>query len=149
MILNLGKGTRYALYAAMEMARAPAGRPVTAAQVAARYDVPPAVFAKVFQRLVHAGLAEGHRGSGGGYRLVRPPSEVTMLDIIGALERPAPPGSCLLLTSSDDPCGRPRSCRLHQVISEVDELARSTFASISLETLVAPRQPGGAPATRV
>ena len=65
--MNFRKGTRYALYAAMEMARSEEGRPVTAAQVAARYGVAAAVLSKVFQQLVRAGLAVGTRGVNGGY----------------------------------------------------------------------------------
>ena len=69
--MNFQKSTRYALYAAMELARENGGDQVTVAQVAGRYTIPGAVLAMVFQQLVRAGVALGTRGTGGGFRLAR------------------------------------------------------------------------------
>ncbi|HEX5041278.1 MAG TPA: Rrf2 family transcriptional regulator, partial [Candidatus Polarisedimenticolaceae bacterium] len=83
--MNLTKSSRYALLAALEMAGA-ADHPVTAADVARRHGTPEAVVAKVLQRLVRAGLAVGTRGSNGGYRLARPASGITVLDVLRVFE---------------------------------------------------------------
>ena len=64
-MIRLNKTTRYALYAAMEMARSAAPAQVTAARVAERYSLPATVTAKVLQQLVRAGIAVGTRGLGG------------------------------------------------------------------------------------
>jgi Rrf2 family protein len=136
--MNLNKSTRYALYAAMEMAREP-DRPVTVAEVAARYRIAGGVLAKAFQQLVRAGLAAGTRGSGGGYRLARPASEVTVLDILEALQPTRTPGECLLAGPGGEACADLTLCRLRDLLDEVDELARATFASVTLDTLVGRR----------
>jgi len=133
--VNLNKSTRYALYAAMEMAQANGGSAVTASEVATRYRVPGGALAKVFQQLVRAGIAAGTRGVGGGYRLARDPSTVTVLDVINIFEPARPEGECLLADAAN-PCGRFAACRLGRLFDEVDALSRSTFASITLETLV-------------
>ena len=78
--MTITKSTRYALYAAAEMAMAGEGL-VTVAAVAKRYGIPEGALAKVFQQLVRSGLATGTRGIGGGYRLARPPAKITVLDI--------------------------------------------------------------------
>ncbi len=135
--MNLNKSTRYALYAAMDLAAAPEGHPVTAGEVAARYAVPEGVLAKVFQQMVRSGLVIGTRGIGGGYRLARRPSEVTVLDVIHCFQPTRPPGRCLLANGSGE-CGHYPVCRLGRLFDEVDQMARNTFASISLETLVKP-----------
>ena len=83
--MQINKSTRYALYAAVEMARA-RDRQVTAGEVADRYSIPATVVPKVFQQLVRSGIAVGTRGSGGGYRLSRPSSRLTVLDIVEAFE---------------------------------------------------------------
>lgn len=134
------KSTRYALYAAMEMAAA-AEDQVTAAQVADKYRIPATVLAKVFQQLVRAGLAVGTRGTGGGYQLSRPASELTMLDVIQVFEPPRTPGDCLLAENGEAACAAPEECRLRSIFDEVDEMVRCTFASITLETLVSQRTP--------
>ena len=139
---KVGKSARYALYAAMELARGGEGGQVTAAEVAARFSIPPAVMAKVFQQLVRAGLVTGIRGSRGGYRLARAPSALTVLDILDVFEPRRAPGSCLLDGERPDRCGHDAACRLRRLFDEVDELARCTFASITLETLVGRRGVG-------
>lgn len=120
--MRLRKSSRYALTAALEMARA-GDRLVTAAEVAKGRGVPEAVLAKVFQQLVHAGIARGARGAGGGYRLSREPSRITVLEILTVFEpdlRAAP-------RASDD--------SIERLMREVDEQTRYTFASVNLETL--------------
>jgi Rrf2 family protein len=132
--MNLNKSTRYALYAAMDMARAWPRERVTVAQVARRYGISGTALAKVFQRLVRARLSRGSRGVGGGYELARGPGEVTVLDVIEAFEAPRRPRQCLLDDRSDQ-CRDFGTCRLRRLFDEVDEMARATFASTSLETL--------------
>ena len=134
--MNLNKSARYALYAALEMAQAErAQTPVTVAGVAARYGVSRTALAKVFQQLVRAGLASGARGVGGGYRLARPASRLSMLEVVAAFEAPRAAGHCLLADHPGAACPQPDACALRQVFDEVDELVRCTYASISLATL--------------
>jgi Rrf2 family iron-sulfur cluster assembly transcriptional regulator len=133
--MNLNKSTRYGLYAAMEMAGANGDRAITVGEVAVRYRIPEGALAKAFQQLVRAGIASGTRGVGGGYRLARRASEVTILDVLNAFEPPRPPGRCLLAEPAAN-CHASPSCRLRRLFDEVDELARNTYASITLETLL-------------
>lgn len=136
--MNFRKGTRYALYAAMEMARSPEGTPVTAAQVAGRYGIPATVLAKTFQQLVRAGLATSTRGVRGGYVLTRPAAEVTVLEVIEAFEQPRS-SSCLIADTDEAECEEADLCRLRRLLDEVDEMARCTYASVTLDTLVGNR----------
>jgi len=138
--VNYQRSTRYALYAALEMARTGGERPVTAAEVAERYGLPPAALAKVIQRLVRAGLAAGTRGVSGGYRLTRRPEQITVLEVVEVFESPRQPGDCLLNQCQDE-CRHFPDCRLRHLFDEVDEQARATFASVTLATLLSPRQP--------
>jgi Rrf2 family protein len=134
--VTFNKTTYYALYAALEMARA-GDTPVPVNRVAERYGVPESALAKVFQQMVRAGLAAGTRGIGGGYRLSTAPSKLTVLDVIAAFEpqghlAPALPAP---RDRGDEPIGAP-DAGLRRLFEEVDELVRSTYASVSLETLV-------------
>ena len=153
--MRLNKATHYGLLAALEMARLENGAVVTVAEVAARYALPEGVLAKVFQQLARTGIAVGTRGVGGGYRLAHAPSDLTVFDVIDALEtgdgtlisRPESGGdgfpsrrSSLKAEESDssdsDPDRVPSPARgLERLFREVDDLARATFASTSLETL--------------
>jgi len=139
--MNYQRSTRYALYAALEMAAAEENRPVTAAEIAARYDLPPTVVAKVIQRLVKARIAHGTRGVSGGYRLARPAAEIQLLEIVELFEGTKPDATCILGECSEERCGQFADCRLRKLFEEIDQQARATFASVTLETLVAPRAP--------
>lgn len=133
--MTLSTSARYALHASLEMALAGEDL-VTVAAVAARYGLPQTALAKVFQQLVRAGLAFGTRGIGGGYRLAKPASAISVLDVITAFEPPHAPGRCLLTGGAhDDGCPRGAGCGLRQLFDEADELLRCTFASVSLATL--------------
>ena len=137
--MNLNKSTRYALYAALEMAQVEEKGQVTVSQVAQRYHIPETALAKVFQRLVRSGLAAGTRGVGGGYRLLKDPSAITVLDVVSIFEPPRPPRQCLVQDRPGKPCTDFTTCRLRKLFDEVDETARSTFASVTLDTLIGKR----------
>jgi len=132
--LKFSKSTRYALYAVIEMATA--NGPVSVAQICKRFDIPEGALARVFQGLVRARIAHGTRGAGGGYRLVRPAGEITVLDVISVFEPPRMMGSCLLADDGETNCHEEPDCRLRKLFDEVDELARNTFASVTIETLL-------------
>ncbi|MEW5981291.1 MAG: Rrf2 family transcriptional regulator [Acidobacteriota bacterium] len=127
--MNLTKSSRYALYAALEMAMA-GDEPVTAAGVAAKHHISPTVLAKILQQLVRAGIAIGARGMGGGYRLARQGSSISVLDVVSVFESPR---SHTGHVSRED---RDKSdLGLLRLFDEVDEQVRCTFASVSLDTL--------------
>lgn len=133
--MTITKSTRYALYAAAEMALS-GDAPTTVASVAERYGIPEGALAKVFQQLVRAGLATGTRGIGGGYRLARPASKITVLDVIDVFERRRDVLGCLLHDRPGETCPRQSACRVQWLFGEVDDLVRSTYESVTLHTLV-------------
>jgi Rrf2 family protein len=132
--VRYSKSTRYALYAAIEMAAA-AG-PVTVVQVSRRHGIPATALAKVMQALVRAGIARSVRGATGGYILAKPAAEISTLEVIRVFDPPRPKGRCLLEDGRVTTCSGDLDCRLKKLFDEVDEQVRCTFASVSLQTLV-------------
>lgn len=126
----MNKATRYALYAAVDMAAAK-GAAVTVQEVAARWRVPAAACAKAIQRLVRAGIAAGTRGARGGYRLAKPATRITVLDVVSAFEPKAPAGR---EPNGRGAAGTPES-RVGHLFVEVEEAVRMTYASVTLATL--------------
>lgn len=131
--MNLTKSARYGILAAVEMARSPNDEPVTVALVARRYMIPEAALAKAFQRLVHFGIAVGTRGVHGGYRLVRPPAEVTVLDVLEVFGSVARPGVENVRADGHGPT--PASEHIGKLFDDVDEQLRSRLASVTLDAL--------------
>lgn len=133
--MTLSRSSLCALHAAFEMALA-GGDPVTVAGLARRHGMSAAALAKVLQQLVRAGIAVGARGVGGGYWLARPASAISVLDVIRVFERPRVPGQGVLGPRAAAAAPTPAAATLQELFDEVDELVRSTYASVSLETLV-------------
>jgi Rrf2 family protein len=77
----------YAIRALAELAAAPQG-PVKAERLAAAQEIPPAFLENILLELRRAELVVGQRGPEGGYRLAKPAGEVSLADVIRAVEGP-------------------------------------------------------------
>ena len=84
-MLRLSKKTDYALIALKALVLSERGTSCSAREIAARYNIPVELMAKVLQRLSRRGLLESHKGTSGGYRLSRQASRISVADVIGAL----------------------------------------------------------------
>jgi Rrf2 family protein len=77
----------YGLRAMVELAAAPPGF-VTSAELASAQEIPPKFLENILLQLRHAGLVTSQRGAEGGHRLARAPEEISVADVIRALEGP-------------------------------------------------------------
>jgi Rrf2 family protein len=78
----------YAVRAALELAAAPGGKPVKGERLAESQDIPLQFLEHILLELKHARLIQARRGARGGYWLARDPAEVTIADVIRAVEGP-------------------------------------------------------------
>jgi Rrf2 family protein len=78
----------YAVRAAVELAAATDEKPVKAERIANAQGIPLNFLENILGELRHAGIVRSHRGAEGGFRLARPATEVTVADIIRAVEGP-------------------------------------------------------------
>ena len=98
---------------------------MTVRQIAAITKVPGPYLSKLMQRLVRAGLVRSQRGLGGGFSLERQPSEVTMWDIVEAVDPLKRIESCPLgIERHTELCSLHR--RIDQAISGVEQAFRAT-----------------------
>jgi Rrf2 family protein len=80
--------TDYAIRAALELAAAPDERPVKGERIATAQAIPLRFLENILMQLRHAGLVDSRRGADGGYRLARPAADVTLADVIRAIDGP-------------------------------------------------------------
>ena len=78
----------YAVRAALELAAAPEGTQVKAERIAASQAIPRKFLDTILQNLRQAGLVESRRGPDGGHHLARPAAEITIADVIRAVDGP-------------------------------------------------------------
>jgi Rrf2 family protein len=77
----------YAVRAAVELAAA-SGAPRKVAELAAAQDIPPRFLENILLALRRAGLVQSRRGTEGGFRLSRPPEDITIANVLRAVEGP-------------------------------------------------------------
>ncbi len=90
----------YGVRVMVELARGRADEPVPLAEIAQRDGLPLAYLEHLVARLRRAGLVDSRRGSRGGYLLARAPQEITMAEVVEALEGSIAPIECI--SQSDD-----------------------------------------------
>ena len=141
--MRLQTSTMLALYSVLEAASHPA-KQVSAAEIAERYGVSAHHLAKVLRELGRAGILDSSRGVGGGYRFCANAKRLTLMDVIEHFEdigaRAPEPG----MAETDV------GWAIVRVLTEIDDIAKATFRSITIETLlklVAREQQAKPPAT--
>jgi Rrf2 family protein len=144
--LKLQKSTTLALYSVLEFAANPELQ-ISAAEIAAKYGVSTHHLAKVLRELVRAGLVESVRGVGGGYRFSGNAKRVTLMSVIELFE------DISRRTDDSDEFGNATDVggALGIVLTEIDDIAKATFLSITLDTmlkLIERQRPAGGQETR-
>jgi len=87
--MRVSAKTDYALRAAVELAAAHGnGTPVKGERLATSQSIPLRFLENILLQLRHAGIVESRRGADGGYKLARAPEEITLADVIRAIDGP-------------------------------------------------------------
>ena len=106
---------------------------LTAATLAAETGVPAATAQKLVSRLAAAGLLESARGTGGGFRLARPAVEISLAEIVEAVEGPIAMTTCV--DEARDHCALDHHCLVKPHWGAVNDAIRGALAGVSLATL--------------
>ena len=123
----------YALRAVIHLAHE-SPRPRTTAQIAAATRVPKGYLVKVLQGLAKRGLVETQRGVGGGVSLARPPDQLTILDVVNAVEPVGRIATCPLGLPNHGANLCPLHRRMDAALAVVEEALRaSTLAEVLAE----------------
>jgi Rrf2 family cysteine metabolism transcriptional repressor len=85
VVISVTSKSRYAVLALAELARA-GESPMPIGQVAERRNIPVQFLEQLFSTLRRAGILVSHRGAKGGYTLARSPAEITVLEVVQALD---------------------------------------------------------------
>ena len=148
--MKLGDGVEWGLHCCTLLALLPPDAALPAARLAEFHGVPAAYLAKHLQALSRAGIAEAVPGRRGGYRLVRRAADVTLLDVVEAIEGRAPAFRCTEIRQRG-PASLPAreyrvACSITRAMHKAeaawrDELRSQTVADVlrSLGTDVNPR----------
>ena len=126
----LSAKTQYAALAMLQLAQEYAtGEPVQVRRIAERHGIPATFLVQILHELRRSGLVVSTRGASGGYRLNRPPGDVTLVDVVDVFEIAEEPTEC---AAADSPWG----AALADVCCELARTRRERLQSLTLADLV-------------
>jgi Rrf2 family protein len=118
MRLDLTKRADYAIRTVLALARPPSNERRSVRQVGADQQIPVRFLSQVMGDLVRAGLVEATVGRSGGYRLAKPPTEISLLDVVEAVEGDSRRRVCILRSG---PCALDGECDVHAVFAAAQD----------------------------
>ncbi|MFD9884824.1 RrF2 family transcriptional regulator [Streptomyces alboflavus] len=139
--MKLPVSTEWVLHCATSLAQLEPGATASAAQLAGHFGVPQAYLAKQLQPLVKAGVLAATTGPRGGFRLARQAAEVTLLDIVEAVDGAASPYECREIRQQGRGALPAEDCRaacpIAAKMADAHAAWRASLASVSLADLLA------------
>lgn len=132
-MFKLSRGAEYAIRGLLYMATQPEGKISFIEEISNAQDVPKAYLAKIYQQLSKNGFVKSFRGPEGGFVLLKSPKDISLFEVIEAIEGPMHLNECLI---HDGYCPRDKLCPIHDVWREaqkrfIDFLNDSNFADLA------------------
>ena len=138
--MKLSDGVEWGVHACVVLAVLPSDGALSAARLAEYHGVPSAYLAKHLQALARAGVLETVKGSRGGYRLARPATEITVLDIVEGIDGDEPAFRCTEIRRRGPSAVAAREyrfpCGIHRVFTRADDAWRAELAATNIWDLV-------------
>ncbi len=130
--MKLSTRGRYACRAMLELVDSYDNGALSIDRIADNQDISKRYLEHIFARLRKADIIKGTRGSKGGYRLRREASEITVGEVIRAVEGPLGPVHCV-----DDPkaCPRVGQCVTHELWMRISETLNNLLDDLTLQNL--------------
>jgi Rrf2 family iron-sulfur cluster assembly transcriptional regulator len=123
---------RFAVTAMLDLALNSTHRPVTLSGISGRQKISLSYLEQLFGKLRRRSLVESVRGPGGGYNLARPASEVSVADIICAVEEPIDSTQC----GGRENCQENQRCMTHDLWEELNHTVYGFLSTVKLSQLV-------------
>ena len=127
--MRLNQATDYAFRMVLYLASLPAGTKITGAALAEKQNIPERFLLKIMRSLTKAGIMKSYRGVEGGFALQRAPKDITLYDIIDAVEGQTELQRCL----HDIGCSG--MCSIYAAFADIQRDLSNRLKSINFETL--------------
>jgi Rrf2 family protein len=138
--MRMSDGVEWALHCCTVLATLPSDQALPAAKLAELHDVPPAYLAKHLQATAAAGITVTVPGPRGGYRLARPPAEISVLDVVLAIDGAEKAFRCTEIRKQGPVTGPPSSyrkaCGIARAMWRAEDAWRAELRNTSIADLV-------------
>ena len=129
---------RFAVTAMLDLALSEVDRPVTLAGISERQEISLSYLEQLFSRLRRNGLVKSVRGPGGGYRIAKALDDISVSDIITAVDEQIDATQC----GGNENCHEERRCMTHDLWSSLNVRILDYLSGVSLAELVASQRNG-------
>ncbi|WP_298439713.1 Rrf2 family transcriptional regulator [Geobacter sp.] len=133
-MMELTRKGEYAIRGIIYLAQLPPGKVALISEIAEAAEVPQTFLAKILQSFAKIGLVKSFRGAGGGFTLGRSAEQITLREVVEAVEGPILPNRCLLGAGT---CERDGTCGVHPVWREVQGKVVEVLDGVSIKELAA------------
>src|SRR5689334_1181465 len=123
-LMLYSSATEYAIRGLSELAGRDADGPVMLDEIVAGTDLPRDFLAKVFQKLVAAGILKSYKGRGGGFEVARPEHAITLMQIVEAIEGPQHLDRCVV---GMEACNDHMPCAQHDLYKPIRQRLKDYF----------------------
>lgn len=133
--MEISRQADYAIRAILDLARIPEGELTQTREIAHRQEIPEKYLPTIVRTLARAGLLRTLRGSHGGISLSRPPAEITLREVVEAIDGPILLNRCQI-RPGECSVGDSGICSLHEfwekMVSEIrDKMDQVNFRDLS------------------
>ena len=135
-MLKLSKKAEYALMAAKFMALNNNTGYTSAKEISERYEISYQLVSKVLQKLVKGEIAVSTKGMNGGFSLTREPDNISLLDIIKAVEKDYKIIDCMQPNGNSSDCSNFDCCKIKDPLSEIQRKIDKIFIETSLAQIL-------------
>jgi len=135
-MLKLSKRTEYAIMAARHLALNNSGHCSTAKEIAENYQIPYQLVAKVLQNFARTEMVSSIQGAKGGYVLNKLPEEISLIDIITAVEKNHQITECMQENVNENDCSHLDYCKIRDPLIEIQRKIDNLFAETSLKQIL-------------
>jgi Rrf2 family protein len=132
-MIKLTKKFEYGLLAIQHIAGQRAGEVATAKEIAECYGMPYDLVAKTLQQMVRGGLVDSTQGARGGYRLSKPAGDITISEVMAAIEGPINLIEC---ETDGSTCDAAMICSIKRPLSKIQKKLRDVFDEATLEEIL-------------
>lgn len=138
--MRLSQGVEWSLHCCSVLAGLPPGRTLPSARLAEMHEVPPAYLAKHLQALSAAGLVESVAGPKGGYLLARAAADITVLDVVLAVDGAEPAFTCTEIRQCGPgacaPSAYPAPCGVARIMWAAEDAWRTSLRQHTIADLL-------------
>lgn len=128
--MRISRASTYAVLATVQLSESTASPPVPCSKLAQLGDMPERFLLQVLRTLVNEGVLKSTRGVDGGYRLAKPLSQITLLEVVEAIDGPVQPE--LPQVAGLTP---PSQRKLTEALGDIASDARRRLANVTLSQL--------------